>query len=310
MKTRFSFKIVSMVFLLGVVMTSKAQQLPHYSQFSFNSFVTNPAYAGTKPYYQAKTNNRYQWVGVTDAPRTFVLSANGPERNKDMGYGGLVFNDVTGHTSRLGFYGSYAYNLRIKNDIRVSMGLSLGVLQYKIDGNIIDLHDESDNALGKAVYSELVPDADFGILVYSDKWHIGLVAKQLFNYNLSFDKLTRLGFNRLKTHFTMHGGYRYDFDKDWGVEPLFLIHFVEPAPVQVDLGTKVIFRDMIWLGAFWRSDEAVSVMLGYEYAERISFGYSYDIITSELSRVSSGTHELMIGFKFSKIKKRKKDLEE
>jgi hypothetical protein len=59
---------------------------------------------------------------------------------------------------------------------------------------------------------------------------------------------------------------------------------------------------MAWIGASWRSADAIAIMIGYEYEEQISFGYSYDITMSNLSTASSGTHEIMIGFKFSKIK--------
>ena len=300
--------LILFVLLLGGVQ-AMAQQVPHYSQFWFNDFGTNPAFAGTKPYYQAKSNNRYQWVGVNDAPKTFILSAYGPERNKDMGYGVQIFSDVTGPTSRLGFYGSYAYNLRLKDDIRISMGISLGLLQYKIDGSQIVLHDANDPSLGDEVYAELVPDADFGVLVYGENWHGGLVAKQLFNYKLDFDDVNALGMNTLKTHFFMHGAYRYDLKdisaemEDWSVEPYALLKYMHPTPLQIDLGARAIWKKMAWLGLSWRSSDAIAIMIGYEYEEQISFGYSYDITTSNLKTASSGTHEIMIGFKFSKIKK-------
>ncbi len=294
--------IIILAVLLLQVVDSMAQQVPHYSQFWFNDFVISPAFAGTKPYYQAKSNNRYQWVGINDAPKTFILSAFGPEKEKDMGYGAQLFSDVTGPTSRLGFYGSYAYNLKIKDDIRLSMGISLGLLQYKIDGSQIVLHDDNDASLGDEVYAEFVPDADFGIMVYTDKWHGGIVAKQLFNYSLNFDDVDALGINTLKTHFFAHGAYRYDFNEDWATEPFVLLKYMHPTPLQVDLGLRTIWKKMIWIGASWRSADAIAIMIGYEYEEQISFGYSYDITTSNLRTASSGTHEIMIGFKFSKIK--------
>ncbi|MBN2669525.1 MAG: type IX secretion system membrane protein PorP/SprF [Bacteroidales bacterium] len=293
-----------LIFALGLLFLTqgKAQQIPHFSQFWFNEYLLNPAFAGTKPYYQAKSNNRYQWVGVDDSPKTFILSGFGPERKKDMGYGAQVFSDVTGPTSRLGFYGSYAYNLRIKDDIRISMGLSLGLLQFKIDGSQIIWHDQGD-LYGDAVYVEYLPDADFGTMVYAENWHGGIVAKQLFNYKLKFNDVDALGFNRLKTHFIAHGAYRYDFNDDWSAEAFAQIKMMLPAPIQLDLGARAIWKKMAWAGLSWRTMDAVSIMIGYEYEEQISFGYSYDITTSKLNQATTGTHEIMIGFKFSKIKK-------
>ena len=51
-----------------------------------------------------------------------------------MGYGAYVYNDVTGPTSRTGLTGSYAYNIAITGDIRLSMGISASIMQYRIDG--------------------------------------------------------------------------------------------------------------------------------------------------------------------------------
>jgi len=303
MKIVKNYKILIVFMLLFGGIQTMAQQIPHYSQFWFNDFVTNPAFAGTKPYYQAKSNNRYQWVGINDAPKTFILSAFGPEKNKDMGYGLQLISDVTGPTSRLGIYGSYAYNLRLKDDIRISLGLSVGFMQYKIDGSQITTHEANDPSLGTEVYAELVPDADFGFLIYGKNWHGGLVAKQLFNYHLKLDDVESLGMNTLKTHFFAHGAYRYDIDDDWAVEPYALLKFLYPTPLQIDLGARGIWKKMAWLGISWRSSDAIAFMIGYEYEEQISFGYSYDITTSNLRTASSGTHEIMIGFKFSKIKK-------
>jgi len=296
-------RYIIFIFVLSFVFQTKAQQIPHYSQFWFNDFVSNPAFAGTKPYYQVKSNNRYQWIGVNDAPRTFILSGFGPEKKKDMGYGAQVFSDVVGPTSRLGLYGSYAYNLKIKDDIRLSMGLSVGIMQFKIDGSQITLHDNGDPSLGNLMYSTIAPDANFGVLLYTEQWSFGLVGKQLVNYNVDYKDLESLQKNVLKTHFLMHGAYRFDFNDDWSAEPFLMLKFLYPAPLQIDFGARGIWKKMIWLGLSWRSQDAVSVMIGYEYDNQISFGYSYDITTSNLRTASSGTHEIMIGFKFSNIKK-------
>ena len=66
----------------------KAQQVPQYAQYMLNDYILNPAVSGIYDYYDVKSNNRYQWVGVTDAPRTYILSVHGPHHKKSMGFGG------------------------------------------------------------------------------------------------------------------------------------------------------------------------------------------------------------------------------
>lgn len=279
-----------------------SQQLPLYSQYMLNDYVFNPAVAGTKDYYLAKSNNRYQWVGINDAPRTYILSVYGPHKTKDMGFGGFVFNDVTGPTSRTGLYGSYAYNVRIKDDIRFSSGLSLGVLQYKIDGSKIILHDAGDQTLSNGMYVDYLPDANLGIYLYSKKYFVGIAANQLFNNNIKFKEVDQLGINKIKSHLMFNGSYIIDINDDFEAEPSLMLKFVSPAPVQFDLNARVIYKKMVWLGFSWRTKDAFAVMVGYNFKEQLMFGYSYDITTTTLRNYSSGTHELMLGVRFNKIK--------
>ena len=61
----------------GFSINCVSQQLPIFSQYLLNDYAYNPAIAGSKDYYDVKSNHRYQWVGITDAPRTYTLSING-----------------------------------------------------------------------------------------------------------------------------------------------------------------------------------------------------------------------------------------
>lgn len=302
MKTR----IIYIATILLIITTALiAQQTPMYTQYMLNDYAYNPAIAGTKEYYQAKSNNRYQWIGITDAPRTYVLSVYGPHRKQDMGFGGLVFNDVTGPTSRLGVYGSYAYNVRIKDDLRFSSGLSIGLLQYKVDGSKITLHDEGDPSMGGNMYVDYLPDATMGIYFYATKYSVGLSVAQLFSSNVKFNELEQLGLNRLKRHMLLHGSYVFNINDDFSVEPMLMLKFVAPAPIQADINARVIYRNMIWAGFGYRTKDAASIIVGYNYQDQLIFGYSYDITFTDLRKYSSGTHELMIGARFNKIKQSK-----
>ncbi len=291
--------------LLTLTQFMWGQQTPMYTQYMLNDFAYNPAIAGTKEYYQAKSNNRYQWIGITDAPRTYVLSVYGPHRKLDMGFGGMVFNDVTGPTSRLGVYGAYAYNVRIKDDLRFSSGLNIGLLQYKVDGSKITLHDEGDPSLGGNMYVAYMPDATMGVYLYSGKYSVGLSVAQLFGTNIKFNELEELGINRLKRHVMLHGSYVYNINDDIAVEPMVMIKFIDPAPVQFDVNARVIYRNMVWAGFGYRTKDAASIVVGYNYQDQLIFGYSYDITFTDLRKYSSGTHELMIGARFNKIKQSK-----
>jgi hypothetical protein len=75
-----------------------------------------------------KSNNRLNWIGITDAPRTFIhIGTRSVPQIQNMGMGVSIFSDVTGPTSRTGAHLSYAYHLKLSSKLRLGMGLSLGL---------------------------------------------------------------------------------------------------------------------------------------------------------------------------------------
>ena len=281
--------------------TLLSQQLPHYSQFMFNDYVINPAVAGAKDFYEAKAMSRFQWAGVVDAPQTVSLSINGPHAKKPMGFGGYLYNDVTGPTSRTGLYGTYAYNIGLANNIRLSMGLSFGLLQNTIDGTKITLHDLNDPALKEAVTSSIVPDAALGVYAYDDNWFAGFSAFQLFANNLKvYDE--KNGLNTLKRHYFLTAGYLFSFS-DFVLEPSFIVKGMVNVPPQIDINLKVTYLEIAWLGISYRSQDAIAILAGYIHKKKYYFGYAYDITISDFKYYNSGSHEIMIGFRFNNLKK-------
>ena len=277
------------------------QQLPHYTQYMFNDFVINPAIAGVHNHYQIRTNHRFQWVGLTDPPLTNSIAFYGPNEKLDMGYGGYIYNDVTGPTSRTGFMGSYAYNIAINNDMRLSMGISLGLLQYRIDGMQLDPKDVSDPAILNMVSTSYMPDASLGAYLYAEEFYVGLSVAQLLNNNVKiFDN--REGLNRLKTHINLTGGYSYAIDRDWVLEPSVMIKGTAPKELSFDVTARVEWQKMVWGAVSYRFHDAVSILIGYSFDETLCFGYAYDIGITTLRKYNTGTHEIMIGYRFNDLK--------
>ncbi|MEZ5069401.1 MAG: type IX secretion system membrane protein PorP/SprF [Bacteroidales bacterium] len=292
--------------LLGILFCAAlprlmGQQMPQYTQYMFNDFVINPAIAGVHDFYQIRTNHRFQWVGLVDPPLTNSIAFYGPHAKLDMGYGGYVYNDVTGPTSRTGITGSYAYNIAVATDIRLSMGLSASFMQFRIDGTQLSPEDVSDPALLQMVSTSYLPDAGIGFYLYSEDFYAGLSVAQLLNNSLKiFDD--KNGLNRLKTHINLTGAYRYHINDDWMVEPSVMIKGTAPKELSFDLTARAEWQRMFWGALAYRLKESVGVLIGYNYEDTLLFGYSYDIGISSLRKYNSGTHEIMIGYRFNEIK--------
>ena len=57
---------------------------------------------------------------------------------------------------------------------------------------------------------------------------------------------------------------------------------------------------MVWIGATYRTEDAISLMVGYWMKKTFQFGYSYDLTTTGLRNYTSGTHEVMLAVTFGK----------
>lgn len=288
--------LCSLISALGV-----AQQLPQYSQYLFNQMAINPAYAGTNDYSEVRSNNRQQWVGITDAPRTYMLTLEGPIKDKNMGLGMNLFTDVVGPTRRTGLNFSYAYHLKLKKEMFLSMGLSAGILQWGIDGSKLILHDtETDPNLLIAYQTKVVPDFGAGLYFHKkDQFYFGFSVPQL--YQAPIPLYPGAGKNsKLVNQFNFNGAYKFKINDDFKVEPSFLLKIEVPAPAKLDLGARVLYKEQVWIGAAYRSHDAFTMLVGYFYQDYLTIGYSYDISTTNIKKYSSGSHEIMLGIRFSR----------
>ena len=86
----------------------------------------------------------------------------------------------------------------------------------------------------------------------------------------------------------------------FAVEPSVLVKYADPAPVQVDAMARIIYKNNLWLGGAYRTNDAVSTMIGYTYKNNIMLGFSYDFTTTNLKNYSTGVYEVMLGIKFTR----------
>ena len=293
---KYLFSLLLLVF--GLAKITSAQQIPLFSQYQFNQYLYNPAVAGSEEGVEARLVQRYQWRGVTDAPRTFNLNAYGPLEGMKMGVGAMVYSDIVGPTRRTGFMGSYAYHLQLNDEMRIGFGLGLGVDQYIIDGTQVQLDQADDPALQNYRGSAYEFNTKFGIYFYAKNYYAGLSIPQLVPDRINiFESSTNTA--KLENHYILNGGYTFEIGDDFKVEPALLFRWRPPAPLQADISVWGYYKDMIWLGVTYRTDDALSFGVGFKYNDMLMIGYSYDYTTSYLSTYTSGSHEIMLGVKFN-----------
>ena len=281
----------------------QAQQLPQLSQFMLNDFAVNPAIAGMHDSYQIKTSVRNQWVGIEDAPKTTLLSIYG-KSSDHVGLGGSVFNDLVGPTSRAGASLTYAYHLNFTDEVKMSMALSGGFTQFKIDKVGWNTYHTDDPLMDGAEAVNLVPDATFGLNIYEeDKWYLGIAVPQLLNSKLTLideDFVNNISLDMdgsLSRHIYVMGMYNIEVDHYWDLQPSVLFKTVS-SQNQIDMGLKTIYSDKFWMGMDYRTNGDIVALLGFMIQEKFMIGYSYDVANSDMNIATTGSLVFMFGVTF------------
>lgn len=286
--------LLLLIIIIPGVLT--AQQLPYYSQYMMSDYFINPAVAGSKSEQLAFLSLRTQWVGFNGAPNTATAGFYGPW-GKNVGLGGMFFNHNTGPIRQSGLQLSYAYHLKITGNSSLSLGLSGMFYQHVLHKNELISDTQNDPAITGGKDFTIAPDAAFGAYYYSKKYFAGFSIPQLFQNRLNYNAFNdSINSNKLVRHYFFHGGYKFEINDDFDVEPSLLLKAVLNVPVQVDINARVTYKDMVWLGASYRNKESVVVMLGVNKNNFVA-GYSYDITLSNIRKYSTGSHELFLGLK-------------
>ena len=293
--------IMTLLVLL-LAFDSNGQQDPLVTQYMFNGLYLNPAYAGSHEYWSSTFTYRNQWTGAdfNGAPETAIAAVDGPIRGHNMGLGGIFVHDQIGVTTQNAFLVNYAYQLVFNKKSKLAFGLSAGLSQYSANLRDVLIWDEQDGVYASNT-SVILPRVGFGAYYYAKKYYLGFSIPTLLAYDSTEDfnmDLSRASF--LRRHYLLTGGIVIDVSKQVKFKPSILVKYVESAPLEGDINFSAIFRDAFWIGASYRTGDALAVILEYQTNSYFRIGYSYDITMTNLRTYSNGSHEIMIGVDFGK----------
>lgn len=290
-------KLISLLALLLVGISGFAQQDPMLSHYMFNGLFLNPAYAGTHKYFGTSFIHRNQWMGFEGAPKTNVFAIDGPIKRQKMGVGLTFANDNIGKNSRNDILLNYAYHIGINKTSKLSFGLSGGLIN--VSRKTPFAWDGSDAALAPASFWG--PRIGFGAYYYSKKYYLGFSVPTLIGKepNKQFDfNVEKNTF--VKRHYLLTGGYLFDVGSNIILKPSFLLKYQVSAPLQADLNLNALFNETFWLGASYRTGDAIIALAEYQVTRQIRIGASYDYSFTKLGRLTNGSFEVMLGYDFGK----------
>ena len=282
-----------------------AQQDALFSQYMFNKLVLNPAYAGTRETISATIVGRRQWVGIDGGPETATFTIHGPLRNRKVGLGLYVYTDQLGPLVSYGIMTNYSYIIQVGQKGKLSFGLQAGIKHTDIDWNLISMPDDNDLIQNSQVKKKLVPDVNFGLYYYTDKFYVGLSSKHLIEEDfIVVETPDKDVYATLLRHFYGMAGVAIPLGDRLVIKPSTLVKYVKNAPVQVDLNLNLLINKVLWIGASYRTERTAVFLAELVVSQKLRIGYSYDVFLNELRQYNKGSHEIMLGYDFPLFKNR------
>ncbi|MVN22262.1 PorP/SprF family type IX secretion system membrane protein [Mucilaginibacter arboris] len=294
----------------------KAQQEVQFSQYIFNGLYINPAAAGAKEDFYVHSFYRSQWTGVTGAPQSFSVAADGTINDEKVGLGILLAKDKIGAQNSLAAYANYAYRLQVggSGNQRLSFGLGAGLVQSGIDGSKLNAGQDGDNVIPVGYQSTILPDARAGVLYTSESFFAGFSADNLVAKYMNRDKSLTVPIPN--PHFYLTAGTVLSLNDDTRIKPSFLLKNASGTATSLDLNTFLILGDRFWIGGTYRTSlkllsnsaysssfqnaSAVVAQIEFFATSKLRIGYAFDYSMSAFSGFGNGSHELSLGIYLTK----------
>jgi len=297
-------RIVILFFLICSV-NSIAQQHSLYSQYIFNLYAINPAYAGERNSLSTALSYRSQWVGIEGAPTTAYFSAHTPVRNKNLALGFWFQNEQIGARELTSLHGSVSYKLRLNRTRRISFALSAGALNHQYHWEKLDFPDGSDPVSFVSEPNLWSPAFDFGVMYMTGNAYAGISILNLNGMDLTNSEIIDA---RMEPNINAVGGYIFPVSQKVDLKPSGLVRMQTNGVWQFDASMSARFKEALWLTVTYRYQFGM-VFSGHFYLnDHFHFGYAYDLTTNELLSQQAGSHEIFIGYDFNLYKTKSSSL--
>lgn len=283
-----------------------------------NLYLLHPSMAGASQNAKLRGTARSQWAGVENAPALQTVSLNARVGEK-IGVGGILFNDRNGFFSQQGAYATFAYHLMLgRNTVdlnQLSFGLSVGVIQGKLDETNFDLTD-FDPVISGIEQSDSYLNVDFGM------------SYNFLDFSSHFTVKNALPANRdiFSEDFEPNNQRRYIVSlayavspnfSDWSFEPSVMFQATErTGEATFDVNAKAYYKTdwgRLWGGLSYRRSldgaefttngtsvdiqklQYVTPFVGGSY-EKFLFGYTYSYQSNSVVLTNGGFHQVTVGY--------------
>ena len=276
----------------------------YISSVSFlNPVILNPGATGMEGDHQLLISYKNKWSSFPDAPKSFILSYDGPIAER-LGLGFLLTTDSNGlETTK--FQGSLAYQIPSYSN-KLNVGITGEYINHGLSGESIvnPFIDQGDNVIQEALMGSSFFDVTVGAYgIYDDKITYGLALPGLVSSRLGGDGLDSLGHS---IGYILNVGYKYgSSDSDVTLEPSLFVKNLNNVPFHVDVNVLGRFADDKLMGGVTYTigaDQKVGFLIGTT-VNTLSFTYAYNTSRHQFQTYNNGSHELALTFTIPSLKR-------
>jgi len=271
----------------------RAQQDAMFTHYMYNTLWLNPAYAGTRDAFTITGIHRSQWIGFDGAPLDQTITMHSPLLNGKMGIGLSLLNDKIGPTKSTIIALDLSYQVRLSRKSKLSFGLKGLVNMYSNNLSQLKLDNQSDASFSQN-FSRTLPNAGAGIYYYRERFYVGVSTPKLLENKLNGGLGAE---SKEQRHYFFIMGTVIKLSQDVKLKPTCFVKATEAAPIEGDITASFLFRDKLSLGAMYRTGDAVGALIGFNFTEQFSVGYSFDwSMANTTGKYNSGSHEIMLRY--------------
>ncbi len=289
-----------------------AQTDAQYSQYYEVPSYYNPSAIGQTDFLRIRGGMRMQWVGIDNAPRDFVATADMPLKllGKRIGLGVLFDTDKAGLYSSLNAGAQISYARRLFGG-SLSAGLQIGFFDQGFKGSEVyipdddNYHDSTDDGIPTQDIHGTALDLAFGLWYTHRYFNAGLSATHLTSPTVTMTAETASGGSQTTAREYQFQARRTLYFTAQSNIPInnTLFEIVPSVLVKSDFSfttgeatVRCRYDKFLSFGLGYRWRDAIIATVAAEF-KNIFIGYSYDYATSAIAKASSGSHEVFAGYR-------------
>lgn len=286
-----------------------AQQPMQFSQYMFNKYQMNPAYAGFDFSLNVTGIYRSQWNEFATAPKSQNINAHVPLYILNGAIGINVANEQIGYLNHT--LGTVSYNYVYESSIGLfSGGAKLGILQSVLNGNALRSPDgiyegatfsHNDPTLSEINEQGLGVIYGVGVYFIGDFFEGGFSISELPTQRLQLNNTTV----ELSPYLNFYVESGFVVNDQLTITPSIMLRS-DLVEVQTDISVVAklsgnIFGGVGLRGYNSRSIDAATIIAGWQFNENYTLSYAYDIGLSQLRTSHEGSHEILLNYNLNKL---------